>query len=127
MDNTDLGEDVFLPNLEDDDLGDLGSDLHDIFGMCSPDSPKHGMDHGSSSHGAQGSSSALNGGSVVGSGLENIDAQDEMGSLSQQPLAVGYYVSTAKTGVLPQWFWSSCPHKETSCPTCFRVSCLTYD
>ena len=43
-------------------------------------------------------------------------------SLLQQPLAVGFYVSTAPTGPLPTWFWSSCPQRENHCPVCFRVS-----
>jgi len=34
----------------------------------------------------------------------------------QQPLALGYLVSTAKTGTMPKWFWSSCPHMEDVCP-----------
>lgn len=29
--------------------------------------------------------------------------QEEMPHLDQQPLAVGYYVSTAKCGPLPKW------------------------
>ena len=35
----------------------------------------------------------------------------------QQPLALGYLVSTAPTGPMPRWFWSSCPpHLEQVCP-----------
>jgi mediator of RNA polymerase II transcription subunit 13 len=34
----------------------------------------------------------------------------------QQPLALGYLVSTAKIGQMPRWFWSSCPHLENVCP-----------
>lgn len=42
--------------------------------------------------------------------------EDDMSTLQQQPLALGYYVSTAATGNLPRWFWSSCPHLENQCP-----------
>ncbi|XP_022252364.1 mediator of RNA polymerase II transcription subunit 13-like isoform X2 [Limulus polyphemus] len=49
-------------------------------------------------------------GSVTG------DHQEEPLQLLQQPLALGYYVSTAKTGPLPRWFWSSCPHLKDACP-----------
>jgi len=45
-------------------------------------------------------------------------------SLLQQPLAMGFYVSTATPGPLPKWFSSSCPHREKSCPICFKVSYL---
>lgn len=39
-----------------------------------------------------------------------------MGTLLQQPLALGYFVSTAPTGPMPNWFWASCPHLENVCP-----------
>ena len=41
--------------------------------------------------------------------------------LMQQPLAMGYYVSTARLGPLPKWFWSSCPEREHMCPSVFKV------
>lgn len=52
--------------------------------------------------------------------LEDEDLSNQ--SLLQQPLAVGFYVSSAPTGPLPAWFWSSCPQRENLCPVCFRVS-----
>ena len=51
--------------------------------------------------------------------LEDEDMSNH--SLLQQPLAVGFYVSSAPTGPLPAWFWSSCPQRENLCPVCFRV------
>jgi mediator of RNA polymerase II transcription subunit 13 len=45
--------------------------------------------------------------------------QEEPGDrieILQQPLALGYLVSTARTGPMPKWFWSSCPHLEHVCP-----------
>lgn len=44
------------------------------------------------------------------------DPQEEAPQLLQQPLALGYYVSTAKTGPLPKWFWTPCAHLENVCP-----------
>lgn len=41
---------------------------------------------------------------------------EEVGTLLQQPLALGYLVSTAPTGRMPRWFWASCPHLENVCP-----------
>ncbi len=38
----------------------------------------------------------------------------------QQPLALGYLVSTARTGPMPRWFWSACPHLEHTCPVFLR-------
>lgn len=54
------------------------------------------------------------------------DAQEEKAeNLLQQPLAIGYYVSTARTGPLPAWFFNACPHKQHLCPSCFKVSLFT--
>lgn len=50
------------------------------------------------------------------------DLQEEGGTLLQQPLAMGYYVSTASTGPLPKWFWSACPEAENMCPNILKVS-----
>lgn len=41
---------------------------------------------------------------------------EEVGTLLQQPLALGYLVSTAPTGRMPRWFWTACPHLEGACP-----------
>ncbi|TPP61244.1 Mediator of RNA polymerase II transcription subunit 13 [Fasciola gigantica] len=38
----------------------------------------------------------------------------------QQPLAMGYYISTAPTGPLPPWFWASCPHASYQYPVCLK-------
>lgn len=45
-----------------------------------------------------------------------------MGQLLQQPLALGYLVSTAPTGRMPSWFWSSCPHLENVCPVFLKTA-----
>jgi len=50
------------------------------------------------------------------SGGLGADVQEEVGPLLQQPLALGYFVSTARTGKMPQWFWASCPHLEDASP-----------
>lgn len=46
----------------------------------------------------------------------NGEPAEEVGTLLQQPLALGYLVSTAPTGRMPRWFWASCPHLEDVCP-----------
>lgn len=38
----------------------------------------------------------------------------------QQPLAIGYYVSTAAAGPLPSWFWTACPHAKHQYPVCLK-------
>lgn len=44
------------------------------------------------------------------------ESSEEVGIVLQQPLALGYLVSTAPTGRMPRWFWASCPHLEGVCP-----------
>ena len=51
--------------------------------------------------------------------------QEEAGArieIAQQPLALGYLVSTAPTGSMPRWFWSSCPHLEHVCPVFLKAA-----
>lgn len=43
-------------------------------------------------------------------------------TLLQQPLALGYLVSTAPTGPLPDCFWASCPHAKYKCPVFLKFA-----
>ena len=49
------------------------------------------------------------------------DLSDEPLTLWLQPLALGYYVSTAPVGRLPRWFWSSCPQMKDVNPAFLKV------
>uniref|UniRef100_A0A0R3X9Y6 Mediator of RNA polymerase II transcription subunit 13 n=1 Tax=Hydatigena taeniaeformis TaxID=6205 RepID=A0A0R3X9Y6_HYDTA len=42
--------------------------------------------------------------------------------LMQQPLALGYYVSTAPVGPLPTWFWAACQQTRRNNPVCLKSS-----
>nr|XP_023025414.1 mediator of RNA polymerase II transcription subunit 13-like [Leptinotarsa decemlineata] len=53
---------------------------------------------------------------MIGMNMRGNEPTEEFGVLLQQPLALGYMVSTAPTGRMPNWFWSSCPHLEGVCP-----------
>ncbi|RZF40528.1 hypothetical protein LSTR_LSTR000407 [Laodelphax striatellus] len=120
-----LGDEELLRALNDDMQDGLG-DFNDIFtwdtdaagvrspggaglqgGDCSqPSSPSEclpGQD-------ASDSPFQCNGTSRSG------EVPEEVGTLLQQPLALGYLVSTAPTGRMPRWFWSACPHLESVCP-----------
>jgi len=55
------------------------------------------------------------------------DPQDEPPNLLQQPLAMAYYLSTAKTGPLPKWFWSAAPENECRSPNCFKVFARAFE
>lgn len=39
-----------------------------------------------------------------------------------QPLAVGFYISTAPPGDLPDWFWASCPSAKRRAPVHLKSS-----
>ncbi|XP_076800008.1 mediator of RNA polymerase II transcription subunit 13-like isoform X2 [Clavelina lepadiformis] len=54
--------------------------------------------------------------------LSTTVASSEDASLSQQPLALGYLVSTAPAGPLPSWFWARCPYARTRCPLFLRFA-----
>ena len=145
---TDDGQQEDSNNMDPDDLtGDFGeiegaldigndldiADLNDIFGMGGMDimidNNHMGADvdhkpHGTTSPtqaGPGGRLSPTMGGARGGASGSVSDPQEESTTLLQQPLAIGFYVSTAKTGPLPKWFWSACPQREHLCPTCFKV------
>lgn len=42
--------------------------------------------------------------------------QEAVGTVLQQPLALGYLVSTAPLGAMPPWWWAGCAHLQDSCP-----------
>ncbi|XP_015914163.1 mediator of RNA polymerase II transcription subunit 13 isoform X2 [Parasteatoda tepidariorum] len=118
-----LGEDLFEA-LDDDDI--TTGDINDI--LMWTDSPQSG---GNSPHHSQpsspGMSFKLSSSSHTGlSRCENLltESHDETLQLLQQPLALGYYVSTAKTGPLPIWFWSSCPQLQNTSPIFLKSALL---
>lgn len=61
---------------------------------------------------------------VQGQGTDRLlstESHDEVTNILQQPLALGYFVSTAKAGPLPDWFWSACPQAQNQCPLFLKV------
>lgn len=128
-----LGDDELFSALNDDmpeDMEGIG-DFNDIFMWPEPGAGG-GQSPNGSPHRQEGSPGL--GGEDGGPSLGNKDGQDsqfvansanrsavpetaeEVGTILQQPLALGYLVSTAPTGHMPPWFWSSCPHLEGVCP-----------
>ena len=112
----DIGD---LDGGDNDGLGDIG-DLKDIFSTS--DWGAAGMDNPGSpgSPGKRNSMSEPNSPSQTNKTNETYRyGQEEPGErleFLQQPLALGYLVSTARTGIMPKWFWASCPHLENVCP-----------
>lgn len=103
----------------EDGMEDLGveENMDDLFsGAWDEPNPTNVTDHMSSHHDTMNVSGHAPGmGSVSGS-CDPGDGQDETLQLLQQPLALGYYISTARTGQMPNWFWSTSPHLRNSCP-----------
>lgn len=62
----------------------------------------------------------LNGAAQASSSVTASDPQDDAPNLLQQPLAMGYYISTAETGPLPRWFWTACTENEHNPAKCFK-------
>ncbi|XP_046744733.1 mediator of RNA polymerase II transcription subunit 13-like isoform X2 [Diprion similis] len=129
----DLGDDELFSALDDDmpeGMEGMG-DFNDIFNVWPEAGAGGGQSPGGSPHRQEGSPLGGEGG---GSGLGNHDGPgspfpcnntprtavndqaEEVGTLLQQPLALGYLVSTAPTGRMPSWFWSACPHLDGVCP-----------
>ncbi|XP_046485237.1 mediator of RNA polymerase II transcription subunit 13 isoform X1 [Neodiprion pinetum] len=128
-----LGDDELFSVLDDDmpeGMEGMG-DFNDIFNVWPEAGAGGGQSPGASPHRQEGSPLGGEGG---GSGLGNHDGPgspfpcnntprtavndqaEEVGTLLQQPLALGYLVSTAPTGRMPSWFWSACPHLDGVCP-----------
>ncbi|RWS17807.1 Mediator of RNA polymerase II transcription subunit 13-like protein [Dinothrombium tinctorium] len=126
--------DALGPN--EDDLLPFGDELddgiNDIFGW--PESPPvspgvgsprgPGMSHPDSPAGRQ--TGFDGGGHHKNSSVIGGEMPDEPLQLLQQPLALGYYVSTAQTGPLPKWFWSSCPHLQDINPVFLKSALLIH-
>uniref|UniRef100_A0A182YPB5 Mediator of RNA polymerase II transcription subunit 13 n=1 Tax=Anopheles stephensi TaxID=30069 RepID=A0A182YPB5_ANOST len=123
----DLGEDLNMVIMDGDDDDD-GINMMDVF-KCWDDLP---MQQINMPHSRPGSPSQFEGnqqspgesGSKGAGSRDGYGSQDseEVGLVLQQPLAIGYLVSTAPTGRMPDWFWSSCPHMENVCPVFLRTA-----
>lgn len=118
--------DEFFADLDDDmpDGIDNMNDFTDIFNWPEPGAGGVSSPTGSPRREESGAGSPncnINPGRQ-GSPFSNINTTrssepaEEVGQLLQQPLALGYLVSTAPTGRMPKWFWASCPHLEGVCP-----------
>ncbi|GFS56681.1 mediator of RNA polymerase II transcription subunit 13 [Nephila pilipes] len=132
--STTLADDDIFQALNDDDIA-VGSDINDIFRWTEspPQSPGASprrdsiSQPGSPSCGMSGRHSPFHhGGPNRGSGHLPMDTIEEPLQLLQQPLALGYYVSTAKTGPLPKWFWSTCPQLQNVCPVFLKSALLIH-
>ncbi|KAK9883147.1 hypothetical protein WA026_001345 [Henosepilachna vigintioctopunctata] len=123
-----LGDEEIFNALNDDmpECIDGMSDFSDIFnwtdtgagGGQSPNGSPRREESGPGSPGGCGNNLGRQG-SPFQSGankLSDADQTEEVGTLLQQPLALGYLVSTAPTGKMPKWFWAQCPHLEGVCP-----------
>jgi mediator of RNA polymerase II transcription subunit 13 len=111
----DFADDLIKLDEEGDNLDEDMDLMRDLFGgpYKLSGSPTHHDDPDRQAF------SCANGGGRDPTTAELMDVETEElsnHSLLQQPLAVGFYVSTAPTGPLPAWFWSACPQRESHCP-----------
>ncbi|XP_018561806.1 mediator of RNA polymerase II transcription subunit 13 isoform X2 [Anoplophora glabripennis] len=120
----DLGDDELFRAF-DDDMPEGMNDFNDIFNCWPEIVPGGGQSPTGSPRREESGPGSPNGGVNVGregtpmmGGMnsKSSEVSEEVGVVLQQPLALGYLVSTAPTGRMPRWFWSSCPHLEGVCP-----------
>ena len=117
--------------LGDDIFGSMGPDLGGVVdgvsggcgktsGIPQPNSPpSNSRSGGIGGGGIGGSTSGSNQGATSSSEIfDNLHHPP----LQNQPLALGYYVSSAKTWPLPYWFWSKAPKYENACPSFFKAA-----
>uniref|UniRef100_A0A673YTX3 Mediator of RNA polymerase II transcription subunit 13 n=1 Tax=Salmo trutta TaxID=8032 RepID=A0A673YTX3_SALTR len=69
-----------------------------------------------------GSPSGMGGSSHFQHNRRLLSRENPPEELKQQPLALGYYVSTAQADSLPHWFWASCPQAQNQCPLFLKAS-----
>ncbi|KAK1786371.1 hypothetical protein P4O66_017608, partial [Electrophorus voltai] len=91
---------------------DVDPDLINIL----PNSPSGSPVHSPGSHDPHGGSGGK------GQSTDRMESHDETPNILQQPMALGYFVSTARAGPLPDWFWSSCPQAQNQCPLFLKAS-----
>ncbi|KAI8434636.1 hypothetical protein MSG28_003169 [Choristoneura fumiferana] len=54
------------------------------------------------------------------------NTQEQVGTVLQQPLALGYLVSTAPLGAMPAWWWAGCAHLRDACPAFLKTALLLH-
>ncbi|XP_031434166.1 mediator of RNA polymerase II transcription subunit 13-like isoform X2 [Clupea harengus] len=112
-------DDMFGLPFPDELENDIGHDMMLITGNLHP-SPN------TSPVPSPGSPSGMGMGShfqhTRGQGERLLSRESPPEELKQQPLALGYYVSTARADGLPHWFWASCPQAQNQCPLFLKAS-----
>uniref|UniRef100_A0A671YVW6 Mediator of RNA polymerase II transcription subunit 13 n=1 Tax=Sparus aurata TaxID=8175 RepID=A0A671YVW6_SPAAU len=111
----DNNDDMFDLPFPDELENDIGHDMMLITGNLHP-SPN------TSPVPSPGSPSGMGMGSHFHQGERLLSRDSPPEELKQQPLALGYYVSTAQANGLPHWFWASCPQAESQCPLFLKAS-----
>ncbi|XP_037869439.1 mediator of RNA polymerase II transcription subunit 13 isoform X3 [Bombyx mori] len=54
--------------------------------------------------------------------LRDDGREERVGTVLQQPLALGYTVSTAPLAGMPAWWWASCAHLRDACPAFLKTA-----
>uniref|UniRef100_A0A8C2ZEV3 Mediator of RNA polymerase II transcription subunit 13 n=1 Tax=Cyclopterus lumpus TaxID=8103 RepID=A0A8C2ZEV3_CYCLU len=115
----DNNDDMFDLPFPDELENDIGHDMMLITGNLHP-SPNTSPVASPGSPSGMGMGSHFQHTKNQGERLLSRDSPPE--ELKQQPLALGYYVSTAQANGLPHWFWASCPQAESQCPLFLKAS-----
>ncbi|XP_068630122.1 mediator of RNA polymerase II transcription subunit 13 isoform X2 [Battus philenor] len=113
-----LGVDMVDEDIGEDNMADLliGDMFNNIWAQSSPRaSPRRHDDDATGSR--DGSPARRAAHHNAGDYHHSDDHQPEqIGTMLQQPLALGYLVSTAPLGAMPAWWWAGCSHLRDACP-----------
>ncbi|CAH2073116.1 unnamed protein product, partial [Iphiclides podalirius] len=113
-----LGVDMGDEDIGEDNMADLliGDMFNHMWAQSSPRaSPRrHDDDAAGSRDGSPARHAALH----AAGGYHHADDHqpEQIGTMLQQPLALGYLVSTAPLGAMPAWWWAGCAHLRDACP-----------
>uniref|UniRef100_A0AAY4CA75 Mediator of RNA polymerase II transcription subunit 13 n=1 Tax=Denticeps clupeoides TaxID=299321 RepID=A0AAY4CA75_9TELE len=108
-----------------------GTEPNDMFGLPFPDELENDIGHDDmmlltgNLHPSPNTSPVPSPGSPSSMGSHGerlLSRESPPEELKQQPLALGYYVSTAQADGLPHWFWASCPQAQNQCPLFLKAS-----
>ncbi|XP_072944044.1 mediator of RNA polymerase II transcription subunit 13 [Epargyreus clarus] len=122
-----LGLDDMVEEEGEDNMAAL---LNDMF-MWPQNSPRASpRRHDDDNNSREGSPARHAHSANTGHYAHNDDTQAEaVGSVLQQPLALGYLVSTAPLGAMPPWWWAGCAHLRDACPAFLKnalhLQCFT--
>ncbi|CAH2086037.1 unnamed protein product [Euphydryas editha] len=108
-----LGLDMVDEDMGEENIHDMLSDMF-MWSTNSPRASPRRMEDEASREGSPARSAHLSAAGVYS--RDDNHQPEQVGTVLQQPLALGYLVSTAPLGAMPGWWWASSAHLRDACP-----------